>query len=301
MAFSDRIIGGIEKKGHPLIVGLDAHPEIVADCVGMREGREEAARATRDFSLKILESLYDLVWGVKIQVAFFERLGPAGWEGLEEVIRAARALGLIVIVDGKRGDIPSTLQAYSQYFLEELQADSMTINPYFGADSIEIFDPYVRAGKGVWVVIQSSGEGSEAIQDVLVSQEGKPYCEYLAERVLSSSGGGGRHGYQSVGLVVGVRSGGGSMERLRARFADRFFLMPGVGAQGGMLEETRKGFNRDGLGGVITLSRSILNAYKDQEWRGGRHAWTEAARWRTRRWIDRIGKVVGTGYNKDRG
>ncbi len=292
MIFSDRLIRAIQEKKSALIVGLDPHVSLMPPRIvrGIDSGdRVEVAQITRAFCLNILDVVADIVPGVKPQVAFFERLGPPGFEVLEEIVEAARSKGLLVISDCKRGDIGSTAAAYAEYHFEDaggsgakgLGADAITLSPYLGEDSLAPFAKYVPDGRGLFILAKSSNSGSSDFQDRSIEYEGQivPLYQAVAQLVqkISDKFPVGEFGYSPVGIVVGAtfpeQAG-----LLRDRFPRLYFLVPGIGAQGAQPDELRGCFNEDGLGAIINASRSILFAYRENEADSEGKYWQDAAR-----------------------
>jgi orotidine-5'-phosphate decarboxylase len=208
---------------------------------------------------------------VKFQSAYFEQFH---WEGVEayfNLIQEAAELGLIVIGDVKRGDIGSTAAAYAAGHLAEPEMsasdematpDAITVNPMLGLDTLE---PFVKTagefGKGLFVLVRTSNPGSAELQDVKLA-DGRTWSEMLAEKLATVAEGlvGGR-GWSSLGAVVGATQTH-TMISLRQRLPKSIFLLPGYGTQGATAEMTRHAF-RDGLGALVSASRSILYAHKD--------------------------------------
>jgi orotidine-5'-phosphate decarboxylase len=179
---------------------------------------------------------------VKPQLACFERLGAPGWRALAEVAAAARAAGLLVVADGKRGDVPSTARAYGQALVGEaetpwgavpgLGADAFTTNPLLGGDALDpLVEAAAEAGAGVFALVRTSNPGAADLQDLEV--DGTPLHERIAalvaERAPRLAGDGGLSG---MGAVVGATAPE-HLGRLRELMPDSIFLIPGVGAQGG--------------------------------------------------------------------
>jgi orotidine-5'-phosphate decarboxylase len=196
---------------------------------------------------------------VKPQLACFERLGQHGWWALDEVCRAAHREGLLVVADGKRGDVPVTAAAYGQALVGEtetpwgsvagLGADAFTANPLLGEDAIEVLvDAAQAAGAGVFLLVRTSNRGAARLQDGLISAassasppgaagEPRPVHEELAALVAESAPRlAGESGLSGVGAVVGATAPQ-HMGRLRELMPDSVFLIPGVGAQGGKPED----------------------------------------------------------------
>lgn len=183
---------------------------------------------------------------MKPQLACFERLGAPGWAALAEVVAAAREAGLLVVADGKRGDVPVTAAVYGQALVGEadtpwgtapgLGVDAFTANPLLGGDAL---DPLVAAAEssdaGVFALVRTSNPGAADLQDRLV--DGAPLHELLAamvaERAPRLAGAGGLSG---MGAVVGATAPE-HLGRMRELMPDSIFLIPGVGAQGGNPED----------------------------------------------------------------
>jgi orotidine-5'-phosphate decarboxylase len=269
--FSDRLIAAIRAKHSPCVVGLDPRLEtmprfLVDEAAAMP--REEAAYAIlAGFGRAVVDAVAEHVPAVKVQSAFYELLGIPGLRALLETVRAARAAGLLVILDAKRGDIASTAAAYAEALLGELDwrgevrptigADAATVSPYLGGDSL---DPWVdvcrRHGKGIFVLARTSNHGSADLQGLPLAGGGT-----VDERVASmvdrlGEGLMGAAGYSSVGAVVGATFPADAA-RLRRLMPRAIFLLPGYGAQGGGVEGLAACFDRDGLGAVVSASRSV--------------------------------------------
>src|SRR5579884_4476663 len=170
LTFADRLAAEVERKRSQLCVGLDPRPELLPV-----ELRGDVAR----FCCGLVDAVAPHAVAVKPQLAFFETLGPAGIAAFEEVCAYARRAGLLVIADGKRGDIGSTARAYSAAYLEGAPplADALTVSPYLGRESIE---PYLAAGRrqgaGVFLLVKTSNAGGD-VQDVALS-DGRPLWQH---------------------------------------------------------------------------------------------------------------------------
>lgn len=183
---------------------------------------------------------------VKPQLACFERLGAPGWRALGEVCAAARKAGLLVVADGKRGDVPVTGSVYGQALVGEtptpwgavpgLGADAFTANPLLGEDAIDVLvDAAEEAGAGVFLLVRTSNPGAAALQDA--SLDGLPLHERLAALVAERAPRlRGESGLSGMGAVVGATAPE-HLGRLRELMPDSIFLVPGVGSQGGRPED----------------------------------------------------------------
>ncbi len=204
----------------------------------------------------------------KPQLACFERLGAPGWAALAEVCEAARKARLLVIADGKRGDVPLSARAYAQALLgrtetpwgavEGLGADAVTVNPLLGRDSLEpILEAAAEAGAGVFALVRTSNPGASELQDLDVG--GAPFHERLAGLVDALGPRlAGACGLSGMGAVVGATEPG-HIARLRELMPRALFLIPGVGAQGGRPEQLGAAFAPGPAAALVSASRSIAS------------------------------------------
>src|SRR2546423_622031 len=193
--FADRLAAAVRAKKTALCVGLDPRPDSLPRSLRDLHG-DDLAGACEDFCLRVLDVVAPLVPVVKPQSAFFEALGPAGMVALEHVLRRAKDLGLVTILDAKRGDIASTAAAYADAAFRALGADALTVNPYLGRDAVE---PFLAAatelGRGLFVLVRTSNPGAGLFQDLTC--DGRPLYQHVADAVAAwnrASGGGGGGG-----------------------------------------------------------------------------------------------------------
>jgi orotidine-5'-phosphate decarboxylase len=207
--FGDRLAEAVERKRSQLVVGLDPRLDLLP--VELRGdahlARSAAADAVARFCCGIIDAVAPHAVAVKPQLAFFEALGSDGLHAFERTSQYARSAGLLVIADGKRGDIGSTARAYAAAYLESEApvADALTINPYLGRDSVEPFlGACRRHGGGVFCLVKTSNDGGGDVQDVRLS-DGSPLWHHVA-RLVGEWGEDlvGEHGLSSVGAVVGA-------------------------------------------------------------------------------------------------
>jgi len=236
------------------------------------EARALAAAAVAHHCRLAIEAAGPACVAVKLQLACFERLGSPGWDALEDAAAAAREHGLLVIADAKRGDVPVTASAYAQAFLGHtdspwgpipgLNADAITANPLLGRDALEpLIAAAVESGAGVFVLVRTSNPGGADLQDREL--EGRPLHEALAQMVADAAApsvSAVAGGLSSVGAVTGATRPD-LLRRLRELMPDSVFLLPGVGAQGGTVEDLAPAWSSHPAGGLVTASRSIVNAY----------------------------------------
>ncbi len=209
---------------------------------------------------------------VKLQLARFEVLGATGWTVMEALAAHARRLGLLVVADGKRGDIDVTARAYAGALIEGVDspfgriegigADLVTVNPLMGRDALEPFvNAARRAGAGVLVLVRTSNPGAADIQDLSLHGSGTVWERIAALVAELGSAGVGDAGLSDVGAVVGATAPG-HLERARQLMPNATFLLPGVGAQGGRVEDLAAAFSPGRAGGLIAASRSIAGAHR---------------------------------------
>ena len=228
-----------------LCVGLDPHPADLS---------QPSAQAAYSYCLQLIEATADLALAFKPNAAFFEIYGAQGWEALHQVIDAAPA-EIPVILDAKRGDIASTARAYAQAVFQSLGAAAVTANPYLGGDSLKPFleDPQ----RGVFLLCKTSNPGAGDLQD-LITQHGDVTGLRLYEVVARLAQGWNLN--DNLGLVVGATHPE-ALRRVRLLVPDLWFLVPGIGAQGGDLQQAlQAGLRADGLGLLVNASRSIGRA-----------------------------------------
>ena len=247
--FGERLAEAVERRRSQVVLGLDPHPDLAPGV---------AAEVERD-CLRLIAEAGPACVAVKPQLACFERLGVEGWEVLERVAGAAADAGLLVIADGKRGDVPVTARAYAAALLRD-PFDAVTVNPMLGSDAMEPF--LARAaeeGRGLFALVRTSNPGAADLQDLPLA-DGRPWHEELARLVagwgapLAAAG-----ALSSLGAVVGATVPE-RMAALRRLMPDQPFLVPGVGAQGGRPEELGAAFGGRPAGALLAASRGIAGA-----------------------------------------
>jgi orotidine 5'-phosphate decarboxylase subfamily 2 len=215
-------------------------------CVGL-DPPLDLAEDLESFGRRIVDATAELACCCKPNSAFFEARGAAGWEALARTIAYAHAADLPVILDCKRADIGNTAEAYAHAAFVTLGADAVTVNPYLGADGIA---PFARAeGKGIFVLCRTSNPSGPELQ--ALECDGEPLYRIVARHAVSWAGGG------AVGLVMGATFVEPIAE-IRRLLPSVWFLIPGIGAQGGSMEAVRAGVNRDGSGVLVNVSRLII-------------------------------------------
>ncbi len=264
--FGDRLALAAQSVGAPVAVGLDPHldrlpVEFAARFAGLtgREARAAAGAAIGDFCEVVLDGLVGTVAAVKPQSAFFEQLGAPGFAALERVCAMARDRGLLVILDAKRGDIASTAAAYGRAALDPdgpFAADALTVSPWMGMDTLDPLLGYCRTqGRGLFVLVRTTNPGSGLFQ-----RHGEPsgaVCVAHEIARVNAEGLTGDSGLGSVGAVVGAQVAS-EAPGLRSLMPAAWFLVPGVGSQGGGMDDALAGCRGDGLGALPVASRSVI-------------------------------------------
>jgi orotidine-5'-phosphate decarboxylase len=288
--FSDRLAALVEERRSRVVLGLDPDPARLwpRALAGIESfhgdgglGRVRTAEAVAVHCRLAIEAAGPACVAVKPQLACFERLGAPGWEALEATVAAAREYGLLVLADGKRGDVPVTARAYAQALVGEtpgpfgpvagLGVDAFTANPLPGRDSLEpLVEAAAAAAAGCFVLVRTSNPGAAELQD-----EGDPPLHERLAELVSELGAGqvGDCGLSLVGAVTGATQPD-LLARLRELMPRAVFLLPGVGAQGGRIEDLGAAFTPHPAAGLVTASRSIVDAHTD---RGGSPADAAAA------------------------
>ena len=284
MTYIARLNAAIRRTGTAALVGLDPREELLPDCV--RSTSKSTAAAYETFCCGVIDAVADLVPAVKPQSAFFEAQGPDGVAALARVMRHAREVGLIVLLDAKRGDIGSTAEAYAAGLLAgsdpdsaPMPADALTISPYLGTDTLQPFVERAAAVQaGLYVLVRTSNPQSGSFQDR--QTDGTTLFEAVADHVESLNAGGEQDaGYGSVGAVIGATYPD-ELAALRKRMPHTPLLIPGYGSQGGTAADVRAAFDADGLGALVNSSRGITFAFRTGEHaeRFGDAGWQDSAR-----------------------
>jgi len=302
----DRLQKLILQKKNPTVVGLDPRPEylpptLLAEYVKPgAETLQNVADAFYAFNCGLIDALHEVVPAVKPQSAYYELLGPAGVSALYQTVQYAKSKGMYVILDGKRNDIGSTAEAYSDAYLGRIKvgekelapfdADSLTVNAYLGSDGILPFvENCKRFDKSIFALVKTSNPSSGELQDL-----------FCGDRTLYTAVGDllarisqdtiGEYGYSAVGAVVGATYPSDA-RTLRERLKHTFFLVPGYGAQGGGAQDVAPCFDQFGRGAIVNSSRAIMCAWKRTA-KGDGSDYQEAARAEALRMKQDIGQVI---------
>ncbi|HLV59539.1 MAG TPA: orotidine-5'-phosphate decarboxylase [Natronosporangium sp.] len=263
--FGERLRAAVAARG-ALCVGIDPHASLLRAW-----GLPDDPHGLAEFTRTVVSALADRVAVLKPQMAFFERFGSRGIAVLEEAVARARAAGALVLLDGKRGDVPSTVAGYADAYLSPsspLRVDAVTAHPYLGVPSlVPLFDAARTHGGGVFVVCRTSNPEAAAVQQARTA-EGPSVAQHVADEVArlnrestpAEPGPGGAGGaLGSFGVVVGATVEPGlDLSRLGGPV-----LAPGLGAQGATAADLRRVFG-DQLDAVLpSYSREVLRAGPD--------------------------------------
>lgn len=250
--FAARLIEGTRKFG-PLCVGIDPHLGLIPEMFG-----GDTPEGIWKWSQALIEAAAGKVAVVKPQVSLFERHGPEGMAALQAAAKSARAAGLIVLMDAKRGDIGTTAEGYAQAYLAPggpFEGDALTVNPYMGLDTLEPYAKLAKAhGKGVIVLVRTSNPGAADFQSRIMG--GAPLYVRVAEalgplteRLMSPCG------WSNLMMVIGATAPE-EARVVRSLAPKALFLVPGYGAQGAPAQDACSGLV-NGEGGVVSASRSV--------------------------------------------
>jgi orotidine-5'-phosphate decarboxylase len=267
MSFIEKLARASRRSNSLLCVGLDTDPALMPEGVGVDE-----------FNRAIIDATAEFVCAYKPNIAFYEALGNYGLDVLKRT-RDYIPVDIPVIVDAKRGDIGNTAKAYARSLFEYFNFDAATVSPYTGLDSLE---PFIRYGdRGVIVLCRTSNAGAVDFQSLMCETDGGPKMlfEAVAAKVAEWNTGG------NLGLVVGATYPE-ELKLIRQRYPDMLLLIPGIGAQGGDLQQVVSyGVDADRQKTIINSSRQILYASRDKDY-------AVAARQVARKLRDEINRYV---------
>lgn len=245
------LINQIQQKMNYLCIGLDT------DITKLPQHLQSHPTAVFEFNKAIIDATKNLCVSYKINTAFYEAMGIKGWEALEQTVNYIPATHF-KIADAKRGDIGNTSAQYAKAFFEVFGFDAITVAPYMGEDSVRPFLEY----ENKWAIVLglTSNKGSKDFQQLTTKSEASGES-FLYETVMNKIALWGTP--NNLMFVVGATKAE-PLQDLRQKFPDHFFLVPGVGFQGGSLEEVSKAaLTKDG-GILVNASRAIIYAGNDE-------------------------------------
>ena len=270
--FAQRLDAACEASRSLVCVGLDPDPSMML------------LKDVAAFNRAIVDATHDLVGAYKPNLAFYEAMGLDGLKALRSTVEHIRdtAPGVILLGDGKRGDIGNTATAYARAMFEYWKFDAVTVNAYCGKDGVEPFLEY--SDRGVFVLCRSSNPGAVDLQDLAVSS-GADSARPLYQQMALQVGEWDRHG--NAGLVLGATYPE-QIREVRALCPDMPFLIPGIGSQEGALEQAvRNGVTAQGRRILVNSSRGIIYASRGDDF-------AEAARKATVDLRDAINDVLAS-------
>ncbi len=257
-SFLDRLRERYCQLGGGICFGIDPNLERIP---GRPEDVEERIASYYSQILDALDARHLLPVAVKPNIAYFERLGLPGSRALERILSRCRDLDLVILLDGKRGDIGSSSLAYADAAFRRWDCDALTVSPYMGGDSLKPFTDWCGRGRGVYVLCRTSNPGAEEIQG-LVMADGRPVYMAVADRI------GGSWYRPGIGAVLGATAPR-EVEAVASRFLELgsavSLLLPGIGAQGGSAGAVARrlcGVGYDLAICLFTASRSLAFAHE---------------------------------------
>ena len=278
MDFADQLISQIQKKNSRICVGLDPRvggkstiPAFLLETAG-----NDANEAIWLFNKGLIDATHKITPIYKPQIAFYEQYDAM--DALKRTIEYIHKKDSLALLDAKRNDIGSTSTAYAVAVFDNLKADAVTVNSYFGIDGVKPFLDYAAKGKGLFLLIKTSNKSSGEFQDLFTFAQpdvSPEITEVTVEKVTAvrnyivmarlmrdwSQDNIGKGGYAALGGVVGATYPA-QMLAVRKETPQNFILIPGYGAQGGTASDIVHGFDNKGLGAIVNASRSIDFAYQ---------------------------------------
>ena len=273
LSFNERVNWLISKKASFLCVGLDPDMDKIPPYLKYEKNPIDL------FIREIVEATKDSVVAYKANLAFYECEGQNGLEALQN-LSSIIPKDVILILDGKRGDIDNTAKKYAKAYFETLGADAVTLNPYMGQDALQPF--FTDPEKGSFVLALTSNRGSSDFQHLQIGTE--PLHQYVAKKIREWNKN------KNCGLVVGATDIE-ELKILRRVIPDMPFLVPGIGAQGGNLKEVLEfGRDKDGLGVLINVGRDILYQSSGKDF-------AQKSKQRVIEYVNEMSNLIRTGWN----
>ena len=255
----------IRKKKCPVAVGMDLRPELIPQAILDRAG--EGAAAYGEFGCGVLDALAEVVPAVKFNTAWYDTLGPAGLEVLEDLCAYARKKGYYVILETMRSDAEEAAELYARACFAprdqggRYEADALSLGAFLGSDGIRPYLPYCKdQEKSLFLLARTSNKSAREVQDLIsgdrvIHQVMTDLAMRWSTDLFAPSG------YSKIGVVVGANQPE-VLRQMRQRYDRLFFLVPGYGAQGGTAKDVQHAFDKLGHGAVVAASRSILGAWQ---------------------------------------
>lgn len=260
MKIIDKLYEKVSKNGF-VCIGLDSSIDYIPE--NMKTGKS-VSEALFSYNKEIIDQTYDVCAIYKLQIAYYESYGIEGMIAYRDTLSYLREKDLLSIGDVKRSDIAASAKMYAKaHFEGDFETDFITLNPYMGMDSIEPYEEYIEKGdKGVFVLLRTSNPGAKDFEVLPV--DGEEFFYKVGDRMRKINDKYiGKSGFGPIGLVVGATHSE-EVEKIRKRYENMFFLIPGFGAQKADSMNVYKlleGLN----GGVVNSSRAILKNWQNYE------------------------------------
>ncbi len=257
MTIIDRLHKIVIKKG-PVCVGLDPRDSLFPSYLNNKD--MSMGEKIFEFNRKIIDATSEHCACFKMQIACYEAFGIEGMIGYSKTVKYLKQKNIIVIGDIKRGDISTTAEMYANgHFQGDFQVDFITLNPYMGEDAVSPYYKYLKTGdKGLFILIRTSNKSSGDFQELMIDEE--PMFLKAAELVNSwGEAFIGQSGFSSLGGVVGLTYPEEFL-RIKNRYPNMFFLIPGYGAQGGTGKDAANILGSE-MCGIVNSSRGIIGAH----------------------------------------
>ena len=268
--FGNRLVNTIRKKENFLCLGIDPHlnliPQVFQKKIKITHEiySKNNIKIVENFCSNLIETIADLVPAIKLQIAFFEQLGPEGFKLLSKLCHLIKEKNIICIIDCKRGDIGSTNNGYANAFFSKSSpypCDAITINPWLGIETLNAFEKYIPKF-GLFILVHTSNPGAKDLQEQMTIENKKLY-EILIDKlnpIIDKNI--GKHKLSSVGIVTGATYPG-ELKYIRKKLPCAPFLIPGFGKQGGSINDAKLGLLPDEKyknkfnSGIINSSRGL--------------------------------------------
>jgi orotidine-5'-phosphate decarboxylase len=247
-------------KRHQSVVCVGIDPDVDRILQIPRFRGHDPVDAVLDFSLKLIELTSPFCMGYKPNLAFFEALGSTGWKALEQIIHAIPQ-EKIIIADAKRGDIGNTARHYKKAFFDHLEVDAITLNPLMGWETLE---PFLEdESKAVYALALTSNPGADDLFNKTLSESdgGKTVAQFIASELSKLQ----QQSHGHLGMVTGATRAEQITSVVR-EFTGTSLLIPGIGAQGGSVEELKSALAKSQCLPIISISRGISYASTGQDW-----------------------------------
>ncbi|VWL85513.1 orotidine-5'-phosphate decarboxylase [Oceanivirga miroungae] len=257
----DRLLKEVGNKSF-VCVGLDS--DLIHIPESIKSKYESVEDIIFNFNKRIIDCSSDLVAIYKLQIAYYEKYGISGLMAYKRTLKYLKDKNLISIADIKRSDIQSTAKAYAKaHFEGDFEADFITLNPYMGIDTILPYLEYTKKDKGVFVLLLTSNEGAKDIE--CLNSEGKEIFYHVGDKLDKiAKEFKGESKYSNIGFVVGATNDKEAM-KIRNRYENIFFLLPGYGSQNANSNTVKTYLKDDYTGGIVNSSRKIITNYKNYE------------------------------------